>query len=126
MENKRRMGNGLWQLPEAVSLDVRFGSILAQGAGELVVGLLPKGSVLAGQEGVEEDAHDGGHGQAGEGDVQIAHGEADGAGDAADGIGTQGGAEVDANGQTDDQSGHDDVAGLLKVGLSWQHLWLSC
>ena len=62
--------------------------------------------VLAGQDGVEQDAHDGGDGKAG----QRYDADLDGAG------------VVDADGEHQDQGGNDNVAGVGEVDLVLDHI----
>ena len=88
---------------EAVPFDIHFkGSILPETAGVVAV-VLAEDVVLAGEDGVEGDARDGGDGEAGESDGRAAHMEGDAAGE--------------AQAADQDGGGDDQVAGVGEVHL---------
>ena len=64
--------------------------------------------VLAGEDGIEDDAHDRGHSQAGQADGADLHG--------------AGGAVGNAQGQHQDQGGDDHIAGVGKVHSVLHHV----
>ena len=82
----------------------------AQVSGLVALGVHTELIVVAGQDGVEDHARQGGDGQAGQGDVCAAHGEGDAAG----------GAEAQA--ADEDHRRDDEVPGLGQVHLVFHHV----